>query len=41
MEPEEEAQFIENIKKYKVKPISMKYLKNMQSSKNTKNKKKN
>ena len=41
MEPDEEAQFIENIKKYKVKPISMKYLKNLQTSKNSKTKKKN
>lgn len=41
MEQEEEAQFIENIKKYKVKPISMKYLKNLQASKNSKTKKKN
>lgn len=41
MEAQEEKQFIENIKKYKVKPISMKYLKNLQSSKNPKAKKKN
>lgn len=41
MEPDEQAQFIENIKKYKVKPISMKYLKNLQASKNSKTKKKN
>lgn len=41
MEPEEEAQLIDNIKKYKVKPISMKYLKALTTSKNSKTKKKN
>lgn len=40
LEDDEERQLIEEIKKYKVKPISMKYLKNLQSSKNSKNKKK-
>lgn len=41
MEPQEEMQLVENIKQYKVKPISMKYLKNLQASKNSKTKKKN
>lgn len=41
MEEEEEKQFIENIKKYKVKPLSMKYLKNLQGAKSNKSKKKN
>ena len=40
LEPHEEAQSVEQIKAYRVKPISMKYLKNIQTSKNSKNKKK-
>ena len=40
LESHEEAQLLEEIKSYKIKPISMKYLKNIQTSKNSKNKKK-
>ena len=40
LQPHEQAQLVEQIKAYKVKPISMKYLKNIQTSKNSKNKKK-
>lgn len=40
MESYEEQQLIEQLKDYKVKPISMKYLKNLTASKNPKNKKK-
>ena len=40
LETKEEEELIESIKKYKVKPLSMKYLKNLQTSKNPKNKKK-
>ena len=40
LEPHEEAQLVEQIKAYKIKPISMKFLKNIQTSKNSKNKKK-
>ena len=41
LHPEEELELIERVKEFKVKPLSMKYLKNIQKSKNTKNKKKN
>lgn len=40
MEPFEEEQLVQQLKSYKVKPISMKYLKNLQTSKNPKSKKK-
>lgn len=40
MEPYEEQQLIDQLKNYKVKPMSMKYLKNLQAAKNPKNKKK-
>lgn len=40
METYEELQLIEQLKNYKVKPLSMKYLKNLYASKNPKNKKK-
>ena len=40
LEPHEQAQLVEQIKAYKVKPLSMKFLKNIQTSKNSKNKKK-
>ena len=40
LEPKEEEELIESIKQYKVKPMSMKYLKNLQTAKNPKNKKK-
>jgi hypothetical protein len=40
MEPFEEEQLVEQLKIYKVKPMSMKYLKNLQTSKNPKSKKK-
>lgn len=40
MEGYEEQQLIEQLKNYKVKPLSMKYLKNLQAAKNPKNKKK-
>jgi len=40
MEGYEEQQLIDQLKNYKVKPLSMKYLKNLQTSKNPKNKKK-
>lgn len=40
MEISEEEQIVEQLKNYKVKPISMKYLKNIQTSKNPKSKKK-
>ena len=41
LEPYEEEELISSIKKYKVKPMSMKFLKNLQASKNPKSKKKN
>jgi serine/threonine protein kinase len=40
MEAYEEQQLIEQLKNYKIKPLSMKYLKNLQAAKNPKNKKK-
>ena len=40
MEPYEEQEIIDQLKSYKVKPLSMKYLKNLIASKNPKNKKK-
>jgi mRNA deadenylase 3'-5' endonuclease subunit Ccr4 len=40
MEPYEEQQLIEQLKSYHIKPMSMKYLKNLTSAKNPKNKKK-
>jgi hypothetical protein len=40
LEQFEEEQLVEQLKNYKVKPLSMKYLKNIQTSKNPKNKKK-
>jgi serine/threonine-protein kinase SRPK3 len=40
MESSEEQELIEQLKGYNVKPLSMKYLKNLQASKNPKNKKK-
>ena len=40
MEEHEEKQLIEQLKSYTVKPLSMKYLKNLHSAKNPKNKKK-
>jgi len=40
METYEEKQVIQQLSNYKIKPISMKYLKNLQASKNPKNKKK-
>lgn len=40
LQPYEECQLIHQIKAYKIKPISMKFLKNLQASKNSKNKKK-
>lgn len=41
LEPDEENQLIEQIRAYQVKPISMKFLRNSQLSKNSKNKRKN
>ena len=40
LHPEEELELINKVKEYKVKPMSMKYLKNIQASKSSKNKKK-
>ena len=40
LEGYEEQQLIDQLLAYKVKPLSMKYLKNLQTSKNPKNKKK-
>lgn len=40
MEEFEEKQLIEQLCAYKIKPLSMKYLRNIQASKNPKNKKK-
>jgi hypothetical protein len=41
LEGYEEQLLIDQLLAYKVKPLSMKYLKNLQASKNPKNKKKN
>lgn len=41
LEQYEEQQLIDQLKAYKVKPLSMKYLKNLQAMKNSKNRKKN
>lgn len=40
MERSEEEQLIQQLKNYKIKPLSMKYLRNIQASKNPKSKKK-
>jgi serine/threonine protein kinase len=41
LEKKEEQELVSQLQAYKVKPLSMKYLKNIQTSKNGKNKKKN
>ena len=41
LHPEEELELINRVKPYKVKPLSMKYLKNIHTSKNSRSKRKN